>query len=149
MLHNLDWFTNSRSNTTLHVDTDPLEPQPQGSTLFPFWFRPACCAKKHQGRNGPQAGYLELPYTLPQDSTLFLLLRERHPDIWFEKLDWIARNGGMALVNVHPDYIWLGQGEPPPRTYPAEMYSRFLQYANQRYGGKFWQPLPRERSIRP
>jgi len=38
MLHNLDWFTNSRSNTTLHVDTDPYEPQPLGSTLFPFWF---------------------------------------------------------------------------------------------------------------
>lgn len=149
MLHNLDWLHELEIEYDASTfDTDPFEPQPQGKhTLFPFWVpRPACCAKKHQGRNGPEAGYLELPYTLPQDSTLFLLLRERHPDIWFEKLDWIARNGGMALVNVHPDYIWLGQGEPPPRTYPAEMYSRFLQYANQRYGGKFWQPLPREMS---
>jgi glycosyltransferase involved in cell wall biosynthesis len=85
-----------------------------------------------------------LPYTLPQDSTLFLILGDRHPDLWFQKLDWIARHGGMALVNIHPDYIRF-DGEPAsPCTYPVELYTRFLEYARQRYAGAFWQPLPRE-----
>ena len=46
-----------------------------------------------------------MPYTLPQDSTLFLVLGEITPEIWMRKLDWIAEHGGMALVDVHPDYI--------------------------------------------
>lgn len=89
-------------------------------------------------------GYVELPYTLPQDSTLFLLFRERHPDIWFQKLDWIAKHGGMALLNVHPDYIRF-EGEPAsPHTYPVEHYARFLRYALERHGTTFWNPLPRD-----
>jgi glycosyltransferase involved in cell wall biosynthesis len=90
------------------------------------------------------AGYAELPYTLPQDSTLFLLLEERHPDIWFQKLDWIARHGGMALVNVHPDYMRFEGEAASPHTYPADFYRQFLEYARQRYKDSFWQPLPRE-----
>ena len=46
---------------------------------------------------------MELPYTLPQDSTMFNVLQETSPDIWKKKLDWIAQRGGMVLVNVHPD----------------------------------------------
>ena len=89
-------------------------------------------------------GYVELPYTLPQDSTLFLLFRERHPDIWFQKLDWIAKHGGMALLNVHPDYVRF-EGEPDSsRTYPVEHYARFLRYALERHGTTFWNPLPRD-----
>ena len=47
-------------------DTDPFEPQPEGvNTIFPFWVpRPG------------GGGYVELPYTLPQDSTMFLVLQE-------------------------------------------------------------------------
>src|SRR5450432_614278 len=57
-------------------DTDPFEPQPEGvNTIFPFWvLRP------------DGSGYVELPYTLPQDSTLFLLLRENSPGMWKKKL---------------------------------------------------------------
>ena len=55
--------------------------------------------------NHPRSGYVELPYTLPQDSTLFLLLREKTNGIWKTKLDWIAQHGGMALLNTHPDYM--------------------------------------------
>ena len=50
-------------------------------------------------------GYIELPYTLAQDSTLFILLQEQSAEIWRRKLDWVAEHGGMALVNVHPDYL--------------------------------------------
>ena len=89
-------------------------------------------------------GYIELPYTLPQDSTLFLLFRERHPDIWFQKLDWIAKHGGMALLNVHPDYLRF-EGEPASvRTYPVEHYARLLRYALERHETTFWKPLPRD-----
>src|SRR6516164_8618023 len=38
-------------------------------------------------------GYVELPYTLPQDSTLFILLGEKTTNIWQRKLDWIAQHG--------------------------------------------------------
>ena len=89
-------------------------------------------------------GYAELPYTLAQDSTLFLLMRERHPDIWFQKLDYIAEHGGMALVNVHPDYMRFGDEAPSPTTYLVEYYSRFLDYVRDEYKGAFWQPLPKE-----
>ena len=52
-------------------------------------------------------GYVELPYTLPQDSTLFLLLRERSIDLWKTKVDWIAAHGGMILLDTHPDYMTM------------------------------------------
>jgi hypothetical protein len=89
-------------------------------------------------------GYVELPYTLPQDSTLFLLFRERTPDIWLQKLDWVAQHGGMALVNVHPDYLYFDGDRPAPNTFPAEFYADLLEYARDRYGDSFWHPLPRE-----
>ena len=98
----------------------------------------------HHSTTPLSSGYVELPYTLPQDSTLFLLFRERHPDIWFQKLDWIAKHGGMALLNVHPDYLRF-EGEPASsRTYPVDHYARFLRYAIERHGTTFWNPLPRD-----
>ncbi|HSA00599.1 MAG TPA: DUF354 domain-containing protein [Candidatus Paceibacterota bacterium] len=90
------------------------------------------------------AGYVELPYTLPQDSTLFLLLREPNPDIWLRKLDWVAEHGGMALVNVHPDYMRFDGERESSTTYPASHYRQLLQYAVAKYGSKMWNPLPRE-----
>jgi glycosyltransferase involved in cell wall biosynthesis len=81
---------------------------------------------------------------LPQDSTLFLVLRQASPETWLKKLDWIAANGGMALVNVHPDYIRFDGDTVSPRTYPVDFYSRFLDYIREKYRGEYWQPLPRE-----
>jgi predicted glycosyltransferase/peptidoglycan/xylan/chitin deacetylase (PgdA/CDA1 family) len=94
---------------------------------------------------GPRAGgYVELPYTLPQDSTLFLLLQEAGPDIWLRKLDWVAEHGGMALVTIHPDYVQF-EGDPRRRgTYPAAYYVKLLEYVRQRYAGRFWPALPVE-----
>ena len=135
MLHNLDWIHGLNVQYDASTfDTDPFEPQPQAqNTIFPFWV---------QRHREPRTGYVELPYTLPQDSTLFLILGERHPDIWFQKLDWVAKHGGMALVNVHPDYLRF-EDEPSSRTtYPAEFYARFLEYARQRYGDSFWHVNP-------
>ena len=74
----------------------PFEPQPDGvSTIFPFTVK----------NGGPEKSYIELPYTLPQDFLLFVLMRETTIDIWKRKLDWIAEKGGMALLIAHPDYM--------------------------------------------
>ena len=114
-------------------DTDPFEPQPEGAyTIFPFWVP----------RSG--GGYVELPYTLPQDSTMFLVLQESSPEIWKRKLDWIVRRGGMALVNVHPDYLGFGLQKPEAAEYPSVWYEQFLQYVQENYAGQYWNPLPRE-----
>src|SRR5207248_9131961 len=105
-------------------DTDPFEPQPEGRyTIFPFWVPAPQARESGASQRGAtqqrgsisgslHAGYVELPYTLPQDFTLFLLLREQTPDVWLQKVDWIARHGGMALVNVHPDYLCFDGAAP-------------------------------------
>jgi glycosyltransferase involved in cell wall biosynthesis len=160
MLHNLDWLHELDVQYDASTfDTDPFEPQPDGvGTIFPFWVpRPARPTRQdnrwafdpensfeHRRSNGDAAGYVELPYTLPQDSTLFLLFGERKPDIWFQKLDWVARHGGMALLDVHPDYMCFDGDESSSRTFPAEFYADLLEYARKRYGDSFWHPLPRE-----
>ena len=136
MLRNLEWLheLNIQYDTST-FDTDPFEPQPVGAdTIFPFWVESPDSEK----------GYVELPYTLPQDSTIFLVLRESTPEIWLQKLDWIARQGGMALVNIHPDYLRF-PGEPDsPGTYPVAQYLKLLEYVREHYAGRYWQPLPRE-----
>ncbi len=168
MLRNMDWLHELDIAYDLSTfDTDPFEPQPQGqNTIFPFWVpRPVGCGQLSVvGSQSPPTahrlpttdhssfsslhpsalGYVELPYTLPQDSTLFLILGERHPDIWFQKLDWVAQHGGMVLLNVHPDYMEFEGRSAEGRTYPAEFYSRFLEYVRQRYGDVYWQALARD-----
>lgn len=115
-------------------DTDPFEPQPEGvHTIFPFWVpRPA------------GGGYVELPYTLPQDSTMFFVLQEKSPAIWKKKLDWIVERGGMALVNVHPDYVAFDGKKRKASEYPVEFYSEFLKYVREKYGQDYWHALPHE-----
>lgn len=134
MFHNLEWL---QALDVLYdastFDTDPFEPQPDGvGTIFPFWV---------QG-NGAK-GYVELPYTLPQDSTLFLLFKEKTIDVWTKKLDWVAAHGGMALVNVHPDYMNF-DGKPGTAEYSAELYESFLKYVAGHYRDNCWFALPQE-----
>lgn len=160
MLRNLDWL----HALDIHYDastfdTDPFEIQPDGvRTVFPFWIdRPTRVEKRKNGtanldgsgfrsraRASGRDGYVELPYTLPQDSTLFLLLREASPKIWLRKLDWIVARGGMVLVNVHPDYIRLPGETSSHRTYPAEFYLQLLDHIRHKYAGQYWHVLPRE-----
>ena len=145
MLHNLQWLHDLDIRYDASTfDTDPFEPQPEGSsTIFPFWVpRPA-----GWGEAGPSArgGYVELPYTLPQDSTLFLLLGEQTADIWIKKLDWVASRGGMALVNVHPDYIdFSGNAKAAWGKYPVARLRALLEHVAQRYDGQCWNPCAKE-----
>ena len=114
-------------------DTDPFEPEPDAvGTVFPFWV---------PGPN--KSGFVELPYTLPQDFTLFVVLREPNIEIWKKKLDWVAARGGMALLNTHPDYMCF-EGQPKKDEFPAAFYKEFLTYAKEKYEGAYWNPTPCE-----
>jgi len=88
--------------------------------------------------------FLELPYTLPQDHSLFIIMKEKTNDIWKQKLDWIAEKGGMALVNIHPDYITFNESDRTDETYPKEYYIELLYYIRQRFEDQYWNALPRE-----
>lgn len=134
MLRNFEWLCDLNIlYDASSFDTDPFEPQPDGAnTIFPFWVE----------RPGGD-GYVELPYTLPQDSTLFLLLRHSGIDTWIEKLDWVAERGGMALLNVHPDYLSF-DGIERSSEYSSRLYREFLQYVGKRYGQEAWFALPKD-----
>jgi hypothetical protein len=134
MLHELNWLTDLNIlYDASSFDTDPFEPQPEGeNTIFPFWV---------EGNGG--AGYVELPYTLPQDSTLFTLLQEEGIDIWIKKLAWVASHGGMALVGVHPDYLSFGSSRGPYE-YPVCLYKELLQHVASTYAEEAWFALPVE-----
>jgi len=136
MYHNLEWIgeldIDYDSST---FDTDPFEPQPDGvETIFPF----------SVNGNDSRTGYIELPYTLPQDFTLFIILRHNHIDVWKRKLDWIVERGGMALLITHPDYMNFGDTRMLCDEYPADLYIDFLNYVRTRYAGEYWMALPNE-----
>jgi peptidoglycan/xylan/chitin deacetylase (PgdA/CDA1 family) len=115
-------------------DTDPFEPQPDGmGTIFPFWVP----------GNARHMGYVELPYTLPQDFLLFILMQKDNIDIWKEKLDWIVANGGMALFITHPNYMNF-DNRTHFEEYPARYYVEFLKYIESEYKGQYWNVLPKE-----
>ena len=149
MLRNLDWLHDLNVEYDASTfDTDPFEPQPDGRhTIFPFWVpHPNGGSATHQQSTGNSSsrGYVELPYTLPQDFTLFLLLCEKTTDIWRRKLDWIAAHGGMALIDTHPDYMALDGSNPQAGEYPIGLYKELLLYARSRYAGEYWAALPRQ-----
>ena len=148
MLHNLDWLHELDIGYDASTfDTDPFEPQPEGRhTIFPFWVpRPFTNHESRFTHHVSANGYVELPYTLPQDFTLFSLLRESTVDIWLRKLDWIAQNGGMVLVDAHPDYMAFS-GTPSKKAgeYSVELYKQLLEHVRSKYSGEYWQALPRE-----
>ncbi len=120
MHRNPEWLQSLNIEYDLSFfDTDPFEPMAGGCmTIWPFTI----------GR------FIELPYTLVQDSTLGFVLGETTPSIWLDKLEFIKSFWGMALLNTHPDYllnsnIW-------------EIYENFLQILRDQ--NNFWNALPRE-----
>jgi hypothetical protein len=135
MLHNLNWIhaLNIEYDAST-FDTDPFEPQPDGfQTIFPFYVK----------NDSGDGGYVELPYTLPQDFTLFILIGESDINIWKRKLDWIVKRGGMALLNVHPDYMNFREKKSALDEYPVKYYEKFLKYVKTEYGGQFWNVIPK------
>ncbi|HKI78186.1 MAG TPA: hypothetical protein VKA26_06570 [Ignavibacteriaceae bacterium] len=139
MHHNLEWIHDLNVKYDLSTfDTDPFEPQADGmKTIFPFRV-----IKKDSNQE-----YWEFPYTLVQDFTLFILMKEKNIDIWTQKLDWIAENGGMALVNVHPDYLCF-DGKPGQEEFPVQHYVSLLKYVKDKYPGQFLNILPSELALK-
>jgi peptidoglycan/xylan/chitin deacetylase (PgdA/CDA1 family) len=136
MHHNLDWIHELDIAYDMSTfDTDPFEPQSDGvRTIFPFYVN----------NSSGQGGYLELPYTMPQDFTVFVLMKETSIGIWKDKLDWIAKCGGMALVNVHPDYMSFNDEKPRLEEYSSIRYVELLEYIIKCYGEDCCQLLPAE-----
>lgn len=135
-LRNLRWihrFNIEYDSSTF--DTDPFEPQPKGvKTLFPFLIE-----------NGEDENekYVEIPYTLPQDSTLYLIMGEKTTDIWKKKIDWIVENGGMVHIRTHPDYMNFN-GKNRRWEYPVEIYDEILTYIRTKYKDMYWNVLPKD-----
>jgi peptidoglycan/xylan/chitin deacetylase (PgdA/CDA1 family) len=101
--------------------SDPFEPQPGGCcSLWPFFI----------------GDVVELPYTLPQDYTLFTLLGHRSPALWLEQADRIVQECGLIHALTHPDRGYLGD----PRN--RDSYRELLVGLSER--DEIWKPLPRE-----
>jgi len=135
MHHNLDWIKQLDVKYDLSTfDTDPFEPQSDGvNTIFPFWV----------ASNSNGNGYWELPYTLVQDFTLLVLMKEDIA-IWMKKVDWIVEKGGMVLVNVHPDYVNFSKNKNGLEEFSKSQYVDLLNYIESKYTGQYWNPLPKE-----
>ncbi len=139
MHHNLDWL--HRLDILYDAstfDVDPFEPQADGvGTIFPFWV-------PNQSDDG---GYVELPYTVAQDFTPFVLMQEKKIDFWKKKVDWIVEKGGMVLVNTHPDYMNFGDAPLGAEQFPVERYLELLDYIQSEYAGEFWHALPKDVAV--
>ena len=165
MLHNLEWIHDLEVLYDASTfDTDPFEPQPDGvGTIFPFWVadprrvRAAVVAGLSVGETGtnplasvmPEAspvakGYVELPYTLPQDFTLLVILGEKTCDLWTRKVRWISERGGMVLLNVHPDYMAFKGDTCGFDEFDASLYAQFLGELSSSHSGQYWPVLPRQ-----
>ena len=132
--HNFDWlYALNIEYEASAFDTDPFEPQSDGlGTIFPV----------HQTKV-PGREYVVLPYTLPQDFSMFLLFRERDISIWKKKLRWIADQGGVALLISHPDYMSF-DAAPSFDEYHPDLYRELLDHIDMEYRGEYWHVLPRE-----
>jgi hypothetical protein len=101
--------------------TDPYEPQPGGCcSPWPFFL----------------GDLVELPYTMPQDHTLFTLLGKRDISMWLRQLEALERTYGLAQCVTHPDPGYLGEPENQRR------YTEFLDAIAEREG--LWRALPRD-----
>ena len=135
MYHKLEWIHNLDVEYDASTfDTDPFEPQPDGvGTIYPFWV-------PHENH---KTGFVELPYTLPQDFLLFILMKEKSLDVWKTKLEWIVGHGGMVLFITHPDYMSFNE-MPRYSEYPARYYEEFLIHIKSKYEGLYWHVTPKD-----
>ena len=101
-----------------YPDSDPYEPMAGGCcSWLPFF----------------NQDMVELPITLTQDHTLFVILRG-DDSLWREKADLLRARGGMALALVHPDYMLDGNR--------LDAYAQLLDA--YRDDPQMWTPLPLE-----
>jgi hypothetical protein len=134
MIYRHEWMHHlDIDHSTGAFDTDPFAPEPSPTpTIFPFIVRAEARANR----------FVELPCTLVQDHTLFVILKERTIDVWKRKMDWIAAHKGLALFITHPDYMNFDAQRPNgPEEYPTRFYSEMISYVQATYAGQYWNPL--------
>ena len=131
---NLSWMKYLNIDyATSTFDTDPFEPQPCGvKYILPFWVDNFESGKR----------YLEMPYTLAQDFTLFILMKEKNNSMWKKKTEYIANRGGMLLLNTHPDYMNFSGEKLKKEEYDINLYIEFLKWLKYKFRDKFWKALP-------
>jgi peptidoglycan/xylan/chitin deacetylase (PgdA/CDA1 family) len=101
--------------------SDPFEPLPGGTAVpWPFF----------------HGHVVELPYTAPQDHTLFNLLGHRDSTLWRRQLDTLVSCHGLFQVLSHPDGEYLGQRAI------GDAYRELLEEIAGRTG--LWVALPRD-----
>jgi hypothetical protein len=101
-----------------YPDTDPFQPQSGGCcSLLPYF----------------NQGTVELPITLPQDHTMFVILDKPDASLWVDKAEHVRKQGGMALLITHPDYL--------DERLLAAYRLLLARYANDSTG---WRSLPRD-----
>jgi peptidoglycan/xylan/chitin deacetylase (PgdA/CDA1 family) len=91
MVHrNLEWVQELNIKYEASCfDYDPYQPFPDHTSMI--W--PFIVGK-----------LVELPYTIPQDHTLFFILKQKDITIWENKIKWLVKNHGMILTLTHPEY---------------------------------------------
>jgi peptidoglycan/xylan/chitin deacetylase (PgdA/CDA1 family) len=101
--------------------SDPYEPQPGG-----------CCS--------PWPYFIghtvELPWTLPQDHTLFTLLRHRDIELWLRQVERLRDAAGLIQPLTHPDPGYLGERRN------ERLYEAFLDRMAEQTD--LWNALPRD-----
>jgi peptidoglycan/xylan/chitin deacetylase (PgdA/CDA1 family) len=101
--------------------SDPFEPMPGGCcTLWPYFI----------------GEVVELPYTLPQDHTLFTVLQKRSAATWISQVEAIEGRYGLIQCLSHPDPGYLG--DPEHRGFYLELLDALAERP------QLWKPLPRE-----
>lgn len=121
MVHrNLDWIEKlDLEYDASCFDIDPFQAMPGGvGSIWPFF----------------KGKMVELPYTLPQDHTLFVAMHEKSIDTWKNKIDFLREWSGMALSITHPDYL--------NTPFQLGLYERLLDHLQQ--FDDAWSALPCE-----
>jgi peptidoglycan/xylan/chitin deacetylase (PgdA/CDA1 family) len=118
----IDWLAELPVSYDCSVPhSDPFEPQPGGCcSLWPYFI----------------GDVVELPYTLPQDHTVFTLLGVRSIERWRTQLERVEQLNGLVQLVTHPDPGYLA--DPPKRA----LYVELLDLVRDRPG--LWRALPRD-----
>jgi peptidoglycan/xylan/chitin deacetylase (PgdA/CDA1 family) len=119
-LRNAEWMTAMEFEyDSSFPDTDPYEPQPGGCcSPWPYFL----------------GNMVELPLTMPQDHTLYEILKHTDLGVWYEKVPWLEKVEGLVLINVHPDYM-ISDGR-------LRQYEDFLSWMKEQSG--MWNALPKD-----
>jgi peptidoglycan/xylan/chitin deacetylase (PgdA/CDA1 family) len=101
--------------------SDPYEPQPGGCcSIWPYFL----------------GSMVELPYTMPQDHTIFTLLGEKTPALWLDQMARLEQSFGLIELLSHPDRGYLGDRRK------RVLYEQTLDVIAG--NDRLWKPLPKE-----